>query len=179
MTRSPARRTSAGVSTKIRRAMRAPSGARGSFPRPTTRPKRFPGIGCGIGGSGERCRQRSPMSLASVGIVSAGSSPRSSSTRHSRIFVTWAGGRNRRQCSSATSALTRPRCVRPSRGGSSSQQSGSSPPIDTPIDTPSPFRPMKKPHSAANTKRGNQFELWAWVELNYRPHAYQACALTT
>ena len=20
---------------------------------------------------------------------------------------------------------------------------------------------------------------WAWVELNYRPHAYQACALTT
>jgi hypothetical protein len=21
--------------------------------------------------------------------------------------------------------------------------------------------------------------LWAWVELNYRPHAYQACALTT
>ena len=25
-----------------------------------------------------------------------------------------------------------------------------------------------------------QFALvWAWVELNYRPHAYQACALTT
>jgi hypothetical protein len=22
-------------------------------------------------------------------------------------------------------------------------------------------------------------EWWAWVELNYRPHAYQACALTT
>ncbi len=22
-------------------------------------------------------------------------------------------------------------------------------------------------------------EKWAWVELNYRPHAYQACALTT
>ncbi len=21
--------------------------------------------------------------------------------------------------------------------------------------------------------------MWAWVELNYRPHAYQACALTT
>ena len=20
---------------------------------------------------------------------------------------------------------------------------------------------------------------WAWVELNYRPHAYQTCALTT
>ena len=20
---------------------------------------------------------------------------------------------------------------------------------------------------------------WAWVDLNYRPHAYQACALTT
>jgi hypothetical protein len=32
---------------------------------------------------------------------------------------------------------------------------------------------------ASNTKRGKQFELWAWVELNYRPHAYQACALTT
>jgi hypothetical protein len=37
----------------------------------------------------------------------------------------------------------------------------------------------EKPHLAANTKRGNQFEVWAWVELNYRPHAYQACALTT
>ena len=23
------------------------------------------------------------------------------------------------------------------------------------------------------------FDRWAWVELNYRPHAYQACALTT
>ena len=21
--------------------------------------------------------------------------------------------------------------------------------------------------------------MWAWVELNHRPHAYQACALTT
>jgi hypothetical protein len=24
-----------------------------------------------------------------------------------------------------------------------------------------------------------QKDWWAWVELNYRPHAYQACALTT
>ena len=23
------------------------------------------------------------------------------------------------------------------------------------------------------------YEWWAWVDLNYRPHAYQACALTT
>jgi len=29
-------------------------------------------------------------------------------------------------------------------------------------------------HLAAQQLRG-----WAWVELNYRPHAYQACALTT
>ena len=27
--------------------------------------------------------------------------------------------------------------------------------------------------------RGSAFLKWAWVELNYRPHAYQACALTT
>jgi hypothetical protein len=31
----------------------------------------------------------------------------------------------------------------------------------------------EKPRRASNTKRGNQFEIWAWVELNYRPHAYQ------
>jgi hypothetical protein len=27
--------------------------------------------------------------------------------------------------------------------------------------------------------QGRRFARWAWVELNYRPHAYQACALTT
>ena len=24
----------------------------------------------------------------------------------------------------------------------------------------------------------NEYKWWAWVDLNYRPHAYQACALT-
>ena len=29
------------------------------------------------------------------------------------------------------------------------------------------------------SQRRSPLQLWAWVELNYRPHAYQACALTT
>src|SRR5687767_9333521 len=32
-----------------------------------------------------------------------------------------------------------------------------------------------RPRSVPRGRRGR----WAWVELNYRPHAYQACALTT
>jgi hypothetical protein len=36
--------------------------------------------------------------------------------------------------------------------------------------TPLPKRPVLHSAKAA---------WWAWVELNYRPHAYQACALTT
>ena len=32
--------------------------------------------------------------------------------------------------------------------------------------------------SALSLSRGRSGS-WAWVELNYRPHAYQACALTT
>ena len=31
----------------------------------------------------------------------------------------------------------------------------------------------------ARTRRTGGMREWAWVELNYRPHAYQACALTT
>ncbi len=45
------------------------------------------------------------------------------------------------------------------------------------------------PHGSGNPRRrpysqdfdryfGNCSRWWAWVELNYRPHAYQACALT-
>jgi hypothetical protein len=30
-----------------------------------------------------------------------------------------------------------------------------------------------------NSSRGDEIATWARVELNYRPHAYQACALTT
>ena len=32
---------------------------------------------------------------------------------------------------------------------------------------------------APKHSRGAGIAEWAWVELNYRPHAYQACALTT
>jgi hypothetical protein len=32
----------------------------------------------------------------------------------------------------------------------------------------------RKPRSTSIAKRGNPVETWAWVELNYRPHAYQA-----
>ena len=36
-----------------------------------------------------------------------------------------------------------------------------------------------QPPRAAKHSRGAEIAEWAWVELNYRPHAYQACALTT
>ncbi len=34
--------------------------------------------------------------------------------------------------------------------------------------------PMNKPARCEITKRGERLRKWAWVELNYRPHAYQA-----
>jgi hypothetical protein len=38
---------------------------------------------------------------------------------------------------------------------------------------------MKKPRNAINWLQGCYLEEWAREELNLRPHAYQACALTT
>ena len=38
---------------------------------------------------------------------------------------------------------------------------------------------VEQPRPETISKRGFRLVLWAWVELNYRPHAYQACALTT
>jgi hypothetical protein len=35
------------------------------------------------------------------------------------------------------------------------------------------------PHDHGSDSGANVSDPWAWVELNYRPHAYQACALTT
>ena len=40
-------------------------------------------------------------------------------------------------------------------------------------------RARKNPARGRNLKRGFRFLQWAWVDLNYRPHAYQACALTS
>jgi hypothetical protein len=38
----------------------------------------------------------------------------------------------------------------------------------------------QKPRPASKGQTGHAVATkWAWVELNYRPHAYQACALTT
>ena len=37
---------------------------------------------------------------------------------------------------------------------------------------------MKAPPEC-NSVRGFYLKEWAWEELNLRPHAYQACALTT
>jgi hypothetical protein len=42
-----------------------------------------------------------------------------------------------------------------------------------------PVGRLRSPARCEITKRGDDFNQWAWVELNYRPHAYQACALTT
>jgi integrase len=38
---------------------------------------------------------------------------------------------------------------------------------------------METPRDSATVGGADASDLWAWVELNYRPHAYQACALTT
>jgi hypothetical protein len=35
------------------------------------------------------------------------------------------------------------------------------------------------PRDSATVSGAESSDEWAWVELNYRPHAYQACALTT
>jgi hypothetical protein len=35
------------------------------------------------------------------------------------------------------------------------------------------------PRDSATVSGADASDSWAWVELNYRPHAYQACALTT
>ena len=35
------------------------------------------------------------------------------------------------------------------------------------------------PRDSATVSGADVSDEWAWVELNYRPHAYQACALTT
>jgi hypothetical protein len=43
--------------------------------------------------------------------------------------------------------------------------------------------PLSPPSTSAGTSIRkslviNDFLLWAWVDSNHRPHAYQACALT-
>jgi hypothetical protein len=38
---------------------------------------------------------------------------------------------------------------------------------------------MQKTPTPRKQRRGSGLRKWAWVELNHRPHAYQACALTT
>ena len=34
--------------------------------------------------------------------------------------------------------------------------------------------PRKTPAQSSKTKRGSHFTKWAWEDLNFRPHAYQA-----
>ena len=45
--------------------------------------------------------------------------------------------------------------------------------------SPSPNHKSERPGGAEAPDGASSFDEWAWVELNYRPHAYQACALTT
>jgi hypothetical protein len=42
-----------------------------------------------------------------------------------------------------------------------------------------PAGPTETPRDSATVSGADASDEWAWVELNYRPHAYQACALTT
>jgi hypothetical protein len=49
-----------------------------------------------------------------------------------------------------------------------------------PIHAPIGVEKKKRPAQTVKSKRDAVLSSqWAWVELNYRPHAYQACALTT
>ena len=57
-------------------------------------------------------------------------------------------------------------------------------PISHPTDTRNGHhaqqsRQRESPTAALSHSRAITSLEWAWVELNYRPHAYQACALTT
>jgi hypothetical protein len=43
------------------------------------------------------------------------------------------------------------------------------------------YSPLNRTEAATNQLADqwtNRVVWWAWVDLNYRPHAYQACALT-
>ena len=63
------------------------------------------------------------------------------------------------------------------RGESVSASPGSLPKVDptwTPETTTANLVRVRRRKSLIS-----QVFQWAWVELNYRPHAYQACALTT
>jgi hypothetical protein len=56
--------------------------------------------------------------------------------------------------------------------------------LEVRVDYPAPSPDLAQTLKAQNltdAKVDEVLELsqWAWVELNYRPHAYQACALTT
>ncbi len=42
-----------------------------------------------------------------------------------------------------------------------------------------PAGPTETPRDSTTVSGADASDQWAWVELNYRPHAYQACALTT
>jgi hypothetical protein len=51
---------------------------------------------------------------------------------------------------------------------------------DTGMDTAVPAGPENEaPPDHRSDHGAESSDEWAWVELNYRPHAYQACALTT
>ena len=41
------------------------------------------------------------------------------------------------------------------------------------------LRPLGyEPNELPGCSTPRQYQWWAWVDSNYRPHAYQACALT-
>ena len=48
-----------------------------------------------------------------------------------------------------------------------------------PMESKAPNTENSRAMLGTNGKRGDLIEQWAWEELNLRPHAYQACALTT
>ena len=61
---------------------------------------------------------------------------------------------------------------------------GARPPVDVQVDYPATYPDLAhllKTKNLTDAEIDEVLELsrWAWVELNYRPHAYQACALTT
>jgi hypothetical protein len=47
------------------------------------------------------------------------------------------------------------------------------------VTAESPVLGSEAPHHHGSDSGAMSSDEWAWVELNYRPHAYQACALTT
>ena len=102
----------------------------------------------------------------SAGIASGGSSRRSCARRPFGTWLTWAVGRAPRWSPAAIREPIPRASDRPSQPAERPRRSLFEPPNRH-------HRPVHEKPPRVKSRRPNDLEPWAWVELNYRPHAYQ------